>query len=188
MKFPQHPERTELTGVTFPLAYLMHAYNLAYRRVIDSIQDKQAYFLHVMLPKTSEAELKKTVSSLIEQTLQVELAPYNKRTGVTLLRRKQGFALLEPSQSITKEYSFQGYSFKAQRQPISGLVDYLNNNLSTPVVDETELRGEYDISLYWTEGTRKALEQELSRFGLELINAEREITLYIYRSKKQRSP
>ncbi len=175
--------RTEMKGVTQAQHFLMEAYQIPYIRVIDSLQSEQQYYIHLLLPKTTEEAFRKVLASVVESSLNIEVRPEKQKRTVAVLQRKAGTTALVPSQAAKKDYGFQGYTFTAIKQPMTKLVSYLNNDSKILVVDETDLQGEYDMSFTWVEGTREALDRELAKLGLERITAEREIEMYVFKHK-----
>ena len=55
------------------------------------------------------------------------------------------------------------------------LAEYLENFTQVPVLDKTNLNGEYDIVLEWQAEDPKTIDTELKKYGLELIKAENKL-------------
>lgn len=74
---------------------------------------------------------------------------------------------------------FYGPNYEGLNQPISVLVDYLGNEKgyleNAPVIDETNLKSNYDIILNWAYEKPETLREELQKYGLILVPVKRKI-------------
>ena len=69
------------------------------------------------------------------------------------------------SNSETSDYLFMGSVLKSKKIKMSVLADYLEDFTLTPVLDKTNLKGEYDIHLEWQEEDPKTLHTALKNLG-----------------------
>jgi uncharacterized protein (TIGR03435 family) len=73
---------------------------------------------------------------------------------------------IEESSSDKTEYMFMGTILKTKKIKISQLAAYLENFTDVPVVDKTNLKGDYDIEFEWQAEDPKTLHSELRTYGL----------------------
>ena len=73
---------------------------------------------------------------------------------------------IEESSSDQTEYMFMGTILKTKKIKISQLAAYLENFTDVPVVDKTNLKGDYDIEFEWQAEDPKTLHSELRTYGL----------------------
>lgn len=70
--------------------------------------------------------------------------------------------------------------FEIKNQQIGSLASSLEHKFSKPVVNQTGLKGNYDIQLKWTENNIESLKQALAeQLGLELIPSREQIEMLI---------
>lgn len=90
------------------------------------------------------------------------------------------------TKSDVSEFMFMGPIFKTKKIKISQLIKYLENFTSIPVLDKTNLNGEYDIELEWQIEVPKSLNAELKKYGLKLEKSDKKLPveiMEIYRKK-----
>ena len=79
-----------------------------------------------------------------------------------------------------------GPILKTKKIKMSQLTEYLENFKALPVVDITNLDGEYDIELEWQEEDPKTLYSELKKYGLKLEKSDKKLpveVMEIYKKK-----
>ncbi|GCC53178.1 TlpA family protein disulfide reductase [Chryseotalea sanaruensis] len=94
--------------------------------------------------------------------------------------------LLKPSEAESTEFMFMGPVLQSKKIKMSRLADYLENFTSIPVVDQTNLLGEYDIALEWQAEDPKTIHVELKKYGLELIRSEEKLPVEIMEIYKKK--
>lgn len=173
---------TTVSGIT---NILCNIYQISYMQLIDSLQSGQQYYMDVFLPQPDPVLLRSIMKNVLESSVNVSVRIEKQSKPVAVLQKKNGSPALLPSTFARSEISFRGGDFIAVKQPVSELVDYLNGTGSSEVlvVDETGLKGEYDLSMSWESGKKESLDKALSKLGLELVRAEREIAMYILKQK-----
>jgi thiol-disulfide isomerase/thioredoxin len=95
--------------------------------------------------------------------------------------------LIKESNSEKSEYIFMGPILKTKKIKMSQLTEYLENFKALPVVDITNLDGEYDIELEWQEEDPKTLYSELKKYGLKLEKSDKKLpveVMEIYKKNK----
>ncbi|WP_296316279.1 TIGR03435 family protein [Winogradskyella sp. UBA3174] len=86
---------------------------------------------------------------------------------------------LKPSTAEKTEYMFMGPILKTKKIKMSRLVAYLENFLPEPVIDQTNLEAEYDISLEWQSEDPKTLHTELAKYGLKLERSDQPLPVEV---------
>ncbi|WNB18312.1 redoxin domain-containing protein [Marivirga arenosa] len=86
---------------------------------------------------------------------------------------------IKKSQSDSTEFMFMGTILKTKKIKIARLAEYLENFTPIPVLDKTNLNGEYDIVLEWRAEDPKTIHTELKKYGLELARAEEKLPVEI---------
>ena len=76
-------------------------------------------------------------------------------------------------------YTFTGNGLTMRAKPLSGLTDFLGNQLQSIVVDETGLTGNYSLELPWFNEKPSLIHSELAKIGLQLVEAEREVEVLV---------
>ncbi|MBC8081889.1 MAG: DUF3738 domain-containing protein [Hymenobacter sp.] len=96
--------------------------------------------------------------------------------GVYVLRQERRGALPESRQAEAVSYSGAGLQARGSR--LAPLIDFLQNSLNTPVLDETGLTGRYDLVFtVEQENLRPSLEKALRKMGLKLDKEQREVEM-----------
>lgn len=93
---------------------------------------------------------------------------------------------IKKSTSNSSEYMFMGTILNAKKIKMSQLAEYLENFTSIPVLDKTNLNGEYDIELEWQAEDPKTLHTELKKYGLKFEKSDKKLPveiMEIYRKK-----
>ena len=76
-------------------------------------------------------------------------------------------------------------SYSAHGQGIGTLVDYLESCLGIVVVDQTQMKGDYNIDFQWDGRTREGLEKALlDQAGLELIHTNQPVRMLLVEKAK----
>lgn len=94
--------------------------------------------------------------------------------------------IIKKSNSVKSEYMFMGPILKTKKIRMSQLAEYLENFTAIPVVDNTNLNGEYDIELEWQEEDPKTLFSELKKYGLKFEKSKTKLpveVMEIYKKK-----
>jgi peroxiredoxin len=86
---------------------------------------------------------------------------------------------IKVSDSDSSEYMFMGTILKTKKIKMSQLAQYLENFTSVPVLDKTNLSGEYDIEFEWQAEDPKTLYSELKKYGLVLERSDEKLPVEI---------
>jgi uncharacterized protein (TIGR03435 family) len=125
------------------------------------------------------------MKKVVESTLNLDVRIEKSARLVAVLKKKIGSPELTPSTALKSDYRVKNGNLTAIKQPMKILVDYLIGRgfLNVPIVDESGLKGEYDMELVWEEEAADSMEKALAKLGLELVSAEREIDMYVLKQK-----
>lgn len=86
---------------------------------------------------------------------------------------------IQPSTATKTQYSFMGTILKTKKIKMKQLVAYIENFTSIPVVDHTQLTGDYDIVLEWNGEAPKTLHTELKKYGLTLEKSKTKLPVKV---------
>ena len=147
------------------------------------------YCLRLDVPYASVDDLYKEARRILNSSL-----PY---VGKKMNREVDAYELLYKPTKDRKlrniagtngSFSYYGPNFKGKSVNIKSLLDYLSNELgylqNKIVLDETGLRGQYDINLQWEYTDIASLSHELSRYGLLLKKKKRVVELLVVLPRK----
>jgi thiol-disulfide isomerase/thioredoxin len=94
--------------------------------------------------------------------------------------------IIKESNSVESEYLFMGSILKSKKIKMSHLTEYLENFTGLPVLDKTNLNGEYDIELEWQEVDFKTLHSELKKYGLKLEKSDKKLPVKVMKIYKKK--
>lgn len=104
---------------------------------------------------------------------------------VKVLQRINGAKvnLTETKKGTEPTSSYSGGGLSMRGASIEVVRDFLESQLNKPVVNETELTNLYDLELPWYNENPKQIHEELKKIGLQLIEAERKISVLVIKDK-----
>ncbi|WP_154859689.1 redoxin domain-containing protein [Cyclobacterium xiamenense] len=173
-------------------------YEIAYKfptgiRTIVEIEDKgklefnrqNAICLEVIVPEEigdKRFEIMKQQLDLFfgyQSTIEGRVRP------VKILKPIEG-RTIEIKESPKESESFASYGGRGlsmKSSSIEMVASFLESQLDTPVVDETNLKGNYDLELPWYNENPEQIHEELRKLGLEIVDAERTIEVLVIKDK-----
>jgi hypothetical protein len=86
---------------------------------------------------------------------------------------------IKESKAEKTMYMFRGPVLTTKKFRMSQLAEYLENFTSIPVLDITNLNGEYDIELEWQTEDRRTLDSELKKYGLKLEKSDKKLPVRV---------
>ena len=133
------------------------------------------------------ANLKKGSLEALQQEIKRETGVVARRetreTDVLVLtvRYANGRDLKPSDETSSPQTQYQDGEYFWSHQPLSTLAQMLEQKLDSPVVDETNLAGDFDFHLKWNwRGSPDALKRDLSeQLGLALAPARRSIEVLV---------
>lgn len=177
--------RRRLTAVNVdPTTLFQVAYETSSFRIENQLPDSLRQYddlarvcVDFIVPPGQEAQLKPLLREALRQYLPVQATWVAASKPSYVLRRLKNKPAL-PTSNKPAQFSYNGGGFAMQGSKLENLRDYLENELSRPVVDETGLTGRYDAALTMqAEDAKASLTTALAKLGLEVVAAPREIKL-----------
>jgi thiol-disulfide isomerase/thioredoxin len=158
-----------------PSNFLMDIFKVSYKQLIYEVpeksvchyKDKSTLYCFDLLVKPSQKDSFFIIMrQYLEKLLPVKFRLEQREMPVYVLRRLPDSAPWTASTATTGESSFSGRGFKGTGIVMSTFTDYVANELGLPVVDETGLKGKYDITTENVMRTEEDLKAALKKAGL----------------------
>ena len=114
--------------------------------------------------------------------LPVKARPEKRMIPVYVLKRITDAANSLPV-SVAKEssYSFSGRGYNGVKVTLANFAsDYLSNELTLPVIDETGLNGFFDIKTQVNVRDIENIKQSIEKLGLKVEKTTREMNVIVY--------
>ena len=142
-----------------------------------SFLPENLYCFDIIVKDSDKANLYKIMQAEAMKLLGMK-ANIEKRTVDVYVLQKVADILKE---STKKEPSGEssGKGIKSENLEMDFLVNFLANNLQKPVVDETNLKGKYDINFEYAEEDPNSLKKALESLGLRISKEKREVEMLI---------
>ncbi len=143
------------------------------------------YCVDLLVPPGKEDSLYTLLQQHLNNNLLVQARPDKKIIPVYVLKQKPGAALaITPSAAALSTMGFSGKGYTGTKVLLKDFAaDYLSNELSLPVVDETGLTGYYDIKTTVEQRNLAGILQSIEALGLVVEKAEREMPVIVYYRK-----
>ena len=181
--------RLSLHNFTIDGLYRM-AYKTSYFRVayemdkaeFDYLKSENKYCLDVIVPKGAEKSLYKTMLQKLPQFFDVKTKIEKRKITVYILKKSGTHSPLKKSSTVNDIYSGSSNYFTGNGVRIAALADFLEGFglIGTPVIDETGIKGRYDIHMEWEPEKKGALKEAFLKAGFVLEKAEREIDMLVF--------
>lgn len=150
--------------------------------VMNDEQSDVRYDVVVSLPHGKDAQLKSMLQLALKTTFDVETHREKRLIDVYVLTvdKQAGSKLTASDAPGGMSASSGGGKLTLRKSPSRMIAANLEGPLARPVIDQTGLKGRYDLDLQWTAGDHNALIQALhSQYGLVLTPTKRETDLLI---------
>lgn len=145
---------------------------------VNNYQDKSQRYCVDILVKPEE---KDSLYTIFQQRLNAVLPVKARITYKTIpvyVITNSGFNL--PLSDKKTGYGFSGRGYDGTAVTINAFAnDYLSNELSLPVVDETNLNGKYDIKTVVEMRTQEEIFKSITRLGLKIEKQERSMRMLV---------
>ncbi|WP_020527065.1 redoxin domain-containing protein [Flexithrix dorotheae] len=103
---------------------------------------------------------------------------------VKVLKVIEGRRFDLPDTELTEQSgSEDGQGLFMKNAQIKLVTSFLERQLRIPVVDETGLSGNYNFEIPWYNEAPEQIHEELEKLGLELLDAQREIKVFVISDK-----
>jgi uncharacterized protein (TIGR03435 family) len=147
---------------------------------------RERYYLQIELTTNDRQALRDTLKSLCARELTVTIDTSLEKEKVYYLRKTGANTALQPSSASAVALQQTDSSYAGTRQPIATLAAYLSQRCGLPVVDRTGLPHAYNIQLLQHTGTLESMKEPLARYGLELVEAQRPLPIYVVQKKNEK--
>lgn len=164
------------------------AYNVSYKQVVYEVpeksvcefKDKGTLYCFDLMVKPSQQDSFFIIMRNVLNNISAIKARLEKRTiPVYVLSRETGTSDWKVSEAKETTYGFSGKGFNGVAIPMKPFADYISNELSLPVVDETGLAGKYDITTENVLRSEADVIAALKKLGLKVEKTEREMDVVI---------
>lgn len=140
----------------------------------------ELYCMDLLVQPSQTDSLRVILRRTLNELLPVKARMDRKMLDVYVLTTQGGDSLrIHPSDSAQASFGFSGRGFDGTGIRMKVFMDYLCNELGRPVIDETGLKGVYDIH---TENVLRTAEEELlvlDKLGLRAVKATREVEVLV---------
>ena len=137
----------------------------------------------IIVPEEEKEDFYKIAQEEAKRRLKYKIYTEDKTVDVYILRKIEGNTILKPS-LLERKSSFS-YG-KRTRLSVDGgkiinLIEFLEQELKKPVVDETGLKDKYDFTVDWAN--KEELLKELQNIGLTLEKTQRPVEMLVIADK-----
>ena len=137
----------------------------------------------IIVPEEEKEDFYKIAQEEAKRRLKYKIYTEDKTVDVYILRKIDGDVILKPS-LLERKSSFS-YG-KRTRLSVDGgkiinLIEFLEQELKKPVVDETDLKDKYDFTVDWAN--KEELIKELQNIGLTLEKTQRPVEMLVIADK-----
>ena len=185
-------EKRRISMINFTIDGLYRtAYNVSYyrtilefdKKLVEYKNPKNKFCVDVIAPTAGE-ELYTYMQQQLPKYFEIKARWERKKMPVTILKRTQTPLKIESSTEQSDYYGGSGNHFNGVGVKVSSLAEYLESFgiTDTPVLDETNVSGRYNIQFEWQPEKKGHMEEVFRNAGFELVKEEREIdVLVLYR-------
>lgn len=145
------------------------------------------YYLAIELPSNDKQLFRDTLKTLLKQQIEISIDTTLEKEKVWVLQRKNKIEDLQFSRATLADLKHTDSSFTATKQPLKTLTKFLADKLYSKVLDFTGLNAEYDINLTFDAKEPKSLGKSLLQYGLEIVESEQPINIYVVKEKQNTS-
>ena len=133
----------------------------------------------IIVPEEEKEDFYKIAQEEAKRRLKYKIYTEDKTVDVYILRKIEGSTMLKPS--VLERKSSFSYG-KRTRLSVDGgkiinLIEFLEQELKKPVVDETGLKDKYDFTVDWAN--KEELLKELQNIGLTLEKTQRPVEMLV---------
>ena len=170
-----------------------------YTRTIVDVENEEEhevykYSLEIIAPNMTVDEVRPIMLDLLHKTFPLKSRVEKRKVPVKVLQRTtEPLNIKSADPTSKKEFWFSGRGIHIQNRPIDkNFTRFLERMLTkkdqiTIVVNETDLRGNYDIDIPWYAEDPGNIHDELRKLGLMLLDAEREVDFLLLYKETDKS-
>ena len=139
---------------------------------------KQRFVMDVIVPKGKENELTTVGAQLVGEKTGIQTRIEKRNVPVLVLKRTDGKLKIKKGSPHVKGFFAGGpVNMQFESRSIAIIASHLALAVKVPVIDETEMKGVYNFSIDYQN--IDDLKQKLPAFGLELVEANREVDMVV---------
>lgn len=142
--------------------------------------------LDLLIPNANNDSLRNKLKEVLNKFLPYQVVVERKVIPVFVLQRKIKIkpVIMESNQK-DQDYWFSGKGFNGTAIPLEIFCNYLENELGLPIVDETNLKGRYDIKTNLTIRSKDEIIKSIEAIGLTIEQTNREMDVLIIERNDQ---
>jgi uncharacterized protein (TIGR03435 family) len=163
----------------YGVSYTQVIYEVPEKSVCDYNNKQMLYCFDLLVRPEQKDSFNIIARQLVNQLFPVKARLEKRSIPVYILRKLPDAASWQESVSKENTYSFSGRGFEGKGIVMKPFVDYVSNELSLPVVDETGLTGKYDIITENTLRTMEDMMAALKKLGLTVEKTNKEMDVVI---------
>ncbi|MEJ7671721.1 MAG: DUF3738 domain-containing protein [Chitinophagaceae bacterium] len=153
-------------------------YEVNMKKICDFSNKSTLLCFDILVNKSDD--LKKIFQKTLNEILPVKGRVENREQEVYVLKKLNEDSLnFKPSTSSETMHSFSGRGFNGKAITINVFAEYLSNELGKVVVDETDLKGKYDIKTENVLRSKEEVINSINKIGFKLEIEKRVIPILI---------
>ncbi len=148
--------------------------------------EKNLYCLEIIAPDKTEPEAKQLLINYLQASIPLKARVVAMETDVKILTSIENNSLLKKGVASEKSSaSMSRNGFEMINSPINSLSKYLEEKVDKPVVDETNLSQNYNLTINWFNENPNQIYAELQKLGLKLVDGKRKIAMLVFYEEKK---
>jgi peroxiredoxin len=157
-------------------------YELKQEEICDFDNEQSLYCVDLLVPLENKDSLLQILQQKLSVVMPFKFKIEYRVMPVYILKKSNTSILQLPvSAASNSSFSFSGLGFEGTAILLNDFAkNYLSNELSLPVVDETGLAGKYDIKTSNDIRTEESTIKAVERLGLALESGERKVKVLIF--------
>lgn len=164
------------------------AYNVSPQQMIYEIPEKEVcnwdnkntlYCFDIIVRPEQKDSMRLILQHTLNALLPVKSRLEKRVIPVYILKRLTGASDWPISKNEESTFSFSGRGFEGKAITITPFADYVANELELPLVDNTGLKGKYDITTTNVLRTREDMLTALKKLGLTVEQDNREMDVVV---------
>ncbi|HEU0227028.1 MAG TPA: hypothetical protein VFQ86_04775, partial [Arachidicoccus soli] len=144
----------------------------------DSVKYKNAYCYELITSPTPIQKIRKHMQYDLDSFFGYKAFLEKKEIQCWILKNEKPFS---PSNDVKPKNNFykNGEIKTMKDQPLSVLVEYLNSIYQHPVINETNIKHNVDLTLPKDVSNIRSLKASLKRQGIKLYSSKRQVTCFM---------
>jgi uncharacterized protein (TIGR03435 family) len=153
----------------------------------DYSKPENKYCLDVIVSKGAGKLLYKTMLQKLAQFFEAKTKIEKRKTTVYIIKKSSTHSPLKKSSEVNDTYTGRSNFFTGNGVKVAALAEFLEEFglMGTAVIDETGIKGRYDIHIEWEPEKKGALKEAFLEAGFVLEKVEREIDMLVFYKQGQ---